>query len=47
VYRQLSNRHSAAGGFTVEGAVNLLGSYADLQYKDGESSCALLYMSFT
>jgi hypothetical protein len=35
VYRQLSNRHSAAGSFTVDGTVNLLGSYADLQYKDG------------
>jgi hypothetical protein len=43
VYRQLSNRHSAAGSFTVEGAMNLLGSYADLQYKDGESVCAVLY----
>jgi hypothetical protein len=42
VYRQLSNRHSAAGSFTVEGAVNLLGSYADLQYKDGELHCSTI-----
>lgn len=36
VYRQLSNRHSTAGSFTVDGVVTLLDSYASLQYRDGE-----------
>jgi hypothetical protein len=36
VYRQLSNRHSTAGSFTVEGVVSLLQAYCDLDYKDGE-----------
>jgi hypothetical protein len=36
VYRQLSNRHSTAGSFTVEGVVSLLQAYCDLGYKDGE-----------
>lgn len=36
VYRQLSNRHSSAGDFTVEGVVALLQAYCDLDYRDGE-----------
>lgn len=35
VYRQLSNRHSTAGSFTVEGVVALLQAYCELDYKDG------------
>jgi hypothetical protein len=35
VYRQLSNRHSTAGTFTVDGVVLLLEAYCDLDYKDG------------
>lgn len=35
VYRQVSNRHSTAGSFTVEGVVDLLQAYCSLDYKDG------------
>jgi len=40
VYRQLSNRHSTAGSFTVEGVVAMLKAYCALDYKDGEGGAA-------
>lgn len=39
VYRQVSNRHSTAGSFTVEGLVDLLQAYCSLDYKDGACCC--------
>lgn len=44
VYRQLSNRHSTAGSFTVESLVALLQAYCKLDYKDGEHALLLLQL---
>lgn len=36
VCRQLSNRHSSAAAFTVDGVIDVLNAHANLEYKDGE-----------